>query len=396
MRLDRFITLHLVQPWRNIWSSSEHYSKNNEPRTPHQERRTKNQELWSPIPILMFHSISSDPEPGVSPYYRVCTSPATFARQMQLLSDLGYHGVSLAKVYRELGIGNHTQTASLHLGKEQNTTLREPHIFSSQLPSLETESHDSKLVVLTFDDGFRDFYTDAWPILEEHQFTATVYLPTAYIGDNPRQFKGRDCLTWANIEELHQAGIEFGSHTVNHPKLVDLAPAQVEAELRDSKSAIEDHLGHPVDAFCYPYAFPSQNQAFVQQLTDTLVTCGYTTCATTQIGRLRVTSPQRENLYRLLNEAKSRPVGTNSESRTRNLEPGTSSGSTLSRDHSFPIPNSQLPAPNSPFGTPILLPRLPANDCDDNTLLAAKLSGAYDWVDRPQRWGKRLKSLSRS
>ncbi len=393
MRLDRFITLHLVQPWRNIWLSFDHDSKISESVTPNQEPGTKNKELWSPIPILMFHSISSDPEPGVSPYYRVCTSPATFARQMQLLADLGYHGVSLEVACRELGIRSHTQAASLHLGKEQSTAPQQPHRFGFQLPSLETESHDSKLAVLTFDDGYRDFYTNAWPILEKHQFTATSYLPTAYIGDSPRQFKGRDCLTWVDIEELHQAGIEFGSHTVNHPKLVELPHAQVATELRDSKTAIEDHLGHPVDAFCYPYAFPSQNLAFVHRLTDALVTCGYTTCATTQIGRLRVTAPQRENFCRPLNEAKSRLVGTNSEPRTRNQKPDTAIDSTLHRDHSSRTPNSQFSAPDSPFGTPILLPRLPANDCDDNALLAAKLAGAYNWVERPQRFIKHLKSM---
>ena len=79
----------------------------------------------------------------------------------------------------------------------------------------------ARAVVITFDDGFRDFYTAAFPVMQEHQFTATVFLPTAFIGEDRRSFKGAECLTWEEVRRLRRAGVQFGSHTVNHPRLVE-------------------------------------------------------------------------------------------------------------------------------------------------------------------------------
>src|SRR6185369_12183946 len=105
------------------------------------------------------------------------------------------------------------------------------------------------------DDGFRNFHTEAFPVLQKHQFTATVFLPTGFIGDaadvpsgqsrvedngpaenaeaegvlvaplpgsqaspgrGRRSFKGTECLTWEEVRELRNSGIRFGSHTVTH------------------------------------------------------------------------------------------------------------------------------------------------------------------------------------
>ncbi len=74
-------------------------------------------------------------------------------------------------------------------------------------------------MVITFDDGFADFYTNAFPLLNRYGFSATVYLPTAYIGKSAREFKGVECLTWDQVRALDRAGVEFGSHTVSHPQL---------------------------------------------------------------------------------------------------------------------------------------------------------------------------------
>jgi len=250
------------------------------------------------IPILMYHSISNDPEPGVRPYYRLATSPARFREQMRWLKDHQYAVIDL--------------TEALH--------------------RIETHSNRAeRAVVLTFDDGFRDFLLDAWPVLSDLGFTATVFLPTAYIGSAPRPFKGRDCMTWEDVRELRREGIRFGAHTVNHPALYRLPWREVQRELGDSRSRVEQELQEPVRAFAYPYAFPQEDRPFVKRFRTELQQAGYTRAVTTVIGR-------------------------------------ASAGS-----------------------DPLCLERLPVSDCDDPALFSSKLAGAYDWVGGLQAAFRRTK-----
>lgn len=250
------------------------------------------------LPVLMYHRISGDPEAGVAPYYKCNTSPAVFRRHMAQLAREGYRTMALAELAGRLARG-------------------EPLV--------------PKTVVITFDDGFRDFYTEAFPALQEHHFTASVFLPTAFIRQERRSFKGAECLTWDEVRQLRQAGIEFGSHTVNHPELVKLSLAGVERELRVSKEEMEQQLAEKVTAFTYPYAFPQDDTEFAGALRDLLVQAGYTCCATTEIGRVKA----GDDPYRLK--------------------------------------------------------RLPANSLDGEPLFRAKLEGGYDWLARPQAAWKSLK-----
>ena len=275
------------------------------------------------LPILMYHSISDEPEDGVTPYYRTCTRPAVFARHMAFLKSLGCRGVNLND-----GLAWLQSSSQPHAAHEPpNSGLRPP---TSDLGSL-TSDLNSRPVVLTFDDGFKDFHRAAFPILQQQGFGATVYLPTAFIGETPSQFKNRACLTWSEVRALHRNGIEFGSHTVHHSSLADLDWASVERELRDSKTALEQRLGDSVKAFAYPYAFPQTNSAFARQLRMALGCAGYKSCVTTQIGRVR--------------------------------------------------------ADDDPFR----LRRLPVNSCDDDRLLQAKLEGDYDWLGLPQAMSKTVR-----
>jgi peptidoglycan/xylan/chitin deacetylase (PgdA/CDA1 family) len=273
MRLDRSLTLHFFQPLQNLGLRAGGLH----------------------LPILMYHSISDAPEPGVSPYYRVCTSPRRFAEHMQSLAESGWQGVTLR------------DGLDLLAGKKQST---------------------ARPVAITFDDGFHDFYTAAFPILKQHGFSATMYLPTAFIGDDRRLFKSRTCLTWGEIRELQQTGVEFGSHTVNHPVLYDLSWQEIERELAPSKERIEQELGETIASFAYPYAFPQEDAPFAKTFAGLLRDAGYCNCVTTVIGRAQ------------------------------------------------------------PDGSPFSLKRLPANDDDDPALLEAKLTGAYDWLSGPQSWSK--------
>lgn len=254
------------------------------------------------LPILMYHSISDDPEPGISPYYKICTSPAVFAEQMRWLDDSGYRSINLHEAAQML-----------------------------QGSSIDRE----KVVVITFDDGFRDFHTQAMPVLERYGFKATVYLPTAFIGDQRRSFKNRECLTWSEVRELCVRGTEFGSHTVNHPVLYQLNWPDIEREASDSKAEIEKHLQTAVTSFSYPYAFPQEDRQFTCRLTETLRGQGYRDCVTTRIGKVKTA----DDLFQLK--------------------------------------------------------RLPANNCDDLDLFASKLEGAYDWLAVPQNFIRHAKAWTK-
>jgi len=114
-------------------------------------------------------------------------------------------------------------------------------------------------VVLTFDDGFHDFYTDAVPVLRRLGFPATVFLPTAYCGKTnawpgqPSWVDEQALMNWRQICELAEEGIEFGAHSVTHPVLTELSAADAEREIAESKREIETRTARPVRFFCYPY-----------------------------------------------------------------------------------------------------------------------------------------------
>ena len=304
-RFDRFVTLHLVQPGRRI---SEYL-------------RTPRSLIPRRLPILMYHSISEDPEPGVAPYYRTITTPGRFTEQMRFLKENGYRGVSLREGLTWLR------------STESNGQVPGP---INHQPSVKHQtSNIEHPIVLTFDDGFRDFYTTAYPLLQELGFSATMFLPTAFIADHGthRQFLGRDCLNWDEARELKAAGVEFGSHTVNHPKLTELNWHDIESEIVNSKSEIEEQLGSVVTSFAYPYAYPLTRNEFGDRLRNLLQAAGYQTCVTTRIGF------------------------------------------------------------NTAIDDPLKLKRLPINDADDADFFEAKLDGCYDWASWPQRAVKGVKAL---
>jgi peptidoglycan/xylan/chitin deacetylase (PgdA/CDA1 family) len=287
MRLDRLLTLYLFRPLNRL-------------------RRPKSDVS---IPILMYHSISDREVEASHPYFQTNTKLEVFARQMQFLADNNYKVISLSEAISLLS----------------NSPI-------TQLPNQPVTP--SKYCVLTWDDGYLDFYANAFPILEKLGFTASVFLPTGFIADHRRTFKGRDCLKWEEIRSLSSRGIDFGSHTIGHHQLYLEERGKLESELKNSKEAIEHNTKQQVDAFSYPFAFPDQDVQFVSFLKDTLQTLGYKFGVTTRIG----TASNADDLY--------------------------------------------------------FLKRLPINNEDDTSMFAAKLEGSYDWLYEPQRLYKKLKALS--
>ena len=174
----------------------------------------------------------------------------------------------------------------------------------SELLERNRSGAESAAVALSFDDGFENFATEAFPLLEEHHLPATVFLVTRHCGATndwpaqPRRFGGKRLLAWSRIEQLHRAGIEFGAHTVNHPDLTALAPGAARGEILDSKRQIEDRIGAGVTSFAYPFGAES---AALREVVAEHFTVG----CSTRLGYLDARGPaasvERIDLYYLRN-----------------------------------------------------------------------------------------------
>ncbi len=103
-----------------------------------------------------------------------------------------------------------------------------------------------KPVLITFDDGYLDNYANAFPILKKYGLKATIFIIPAFTGVYPNY------MTWEQLKEMEQSGITIESHTLTHPKLEELPDDEIRTELLDSKTMLEENLGHPVEFLAYP------------------------------------------------------------------------------------------------------------------------------------------------
>jgi peptidoglycan/xylan/chitin deacetylase (PgdA/CDA1 family) len=179
----------------------------------------------SDVPVLMYHSISTGEV--ARQFRRFVTDPAAFTAQMDYLAAEGYRPVTAADL-----------AASWLSGRP--------------LPP--------RPVVLTFDDAYADFHTTALPILRDHGFPATLYVPTAFVGAcaawMSRFGEGdRPILSWQALGEIAAEGVEVASHSHSHPQMDRLPPAVVREEVRRSRALLQDHLGIPVEGFAYPFGY---------------------------------------------------------------------------------------------------------------------------------------------
>ena len=120
------------------------------------------------------------------------------------------------------------------------------------------DNHDEKMVALTFDDGYQDFYDNAHPMLKKYGYPSTVFLVSDLVGkENLWDYEnlgiGKRLLDWDRIVELKDNGIIFGSHTKSHPFLSKLSLKELEDEIKGSKLFLEERFKEPVEFFCYPY-----------------------------------------------------------------------------------------------------------------------------------------------
>ncbi len=104
-----------------------------------------------------------------------------------------------------------------------------------------------KSVVLTFDDGYRDFYTDAYPILKKHNAPATQYVVSGFFNDP-------NYMTQSQVVEIAKDGlVEIGVHTDSHPWLAEKNKAFLQKEIMESKTKLEKLIDQEIVSFAYPY-----------------------------------------------------------------------------------------------------------------------------------------------
>ena len=195
----------------------------------------------------MYHQVG-EPAPRGTSYRGLTVHPRSFARQMRWMHRLGYRGLSM----RDL------------------------------MPYLKREKV-GKVFGITFDDGFRNVFEHALPVLQAYQFTSTNYfVANQFDGSNvwDRQngvvasdlMSKREMLAWA------QAGQEVGSHTLDHVHLPELSLEAAREQLIRSRLVLSEMLGAEVTAFCYPYGdFEPAHQRLAQE-------AGYTNATTTARG----------------------------------------------------------------------------------------------------------------
>jgi len=186
------------------------------------------------VPIIMYHNIDAN-----SAGSRLSVSPESFKRQMRFLKSQHYNVVKLEDL------------ADI--------------VRSNAFPL--------KTIAITFDDGYENNYTQAYPVLKSLGLNATIFIVPALVG--------RDgYLTWDQIVEMSESGvISIGSHSMSHAWLPGLADQELDSEILGSRRSIESHLRREVDAFSYPVG------GFNQGVRDKVIKSGYKIAVATNPGR---------------------------------------------------------------------------------------------------------------
>jgi len=174
------------------------------------------------VPVLMYHSISDDKHSSLT------VSPDMFNKQMQYLNDKGYSVISLDEFVCARSAGR---------------------------------KFSRKEVVITFDDGYEDNFTKAFPVLFKYNMPAIIFLEASKIGKDSRY------LTWDQVRLMAKNSISFGSHTNTGAYLPPISDDEVLMyEISDSKQAIETQAEEEVKYFCYPIGgFNARIKSLVKQ-----------------------------------------------------------------------------------------------------------------------------------
>ena len=173
------------------------------------------------LPILMYHAIHVM-DPSEAANSGLIVDPETFESHLKALKEAGYYTLSPAEAYKAL--------------------------TENVLPE------NKKVVWLTFDDSLKDFYTQAYPILQKYQMKATNNVITGFV-----QAGREDILTLDEIKEMKKNGMSFEDHTVNHPDLSVSSADTQNSELQDSKEYLDHNFPyyHNLSQTTTTVAYPS-------------------------------------------------------------------------------------------------------------------------------------------
>lgn len=199
----------------------------------------------SSIPILMYHRVEKvNRQSTVQGHY---VSPELFKRQIRVLAAMGYETVHLSQLFIK----------GIHLPR--------------------------KPIVITFDDGYENFLTNALPVLNSKKFVSTVFLVANQMGgtnlwDSEKGDVVEKLMSYEQVVKAKSKGTEFGSHTLDHFDLTAVSSEESWRQIHDSKIKLERMLGFPIETFCYPYGRKSPQ---VEQLVKK---AGYRLACSTEKG----------------------------------------------------------------------------------------------------------------
>jgi peptidoglycan/xylan/chitin deacetylase (PgdA/CDA1 family) len=164
------------------------------------------------VPIVMYHYVGPLP-PNADVYRRDLTvSPDLFEQTLAKLADQGVETATMADLFEHFAGGQ-------------------------ALPK--------RSVILTFDDGYDNAYEHAFRLLKAHKMVGTFFVTTDFV-ERPGY------LTWAQIAEMADAGMEIAAHSANHPDFTKIGPNELKRQLAEPKAVLEEHLRQPVRFMAYP------------------------------------------------------------------------------------------------------------------------------------------------
>ena len=186
------------------------------------------------LPILIYHYVEIVKNPKDTIRKSLNIQPQAFEQQIKTIQNAGY-----------------------------------TFITPSQIQGIESgQLKIDKPIILTFDDGYSDFYTDVFPILKKYNVRVATYIVPGFL-DHPNY------MSWQEVKEISKSNlVEIGAHTENHVVLAKLAASDATTQIVQSKRILEEQLGIKIATFAYPYG------SFNDQIIKIVETAGFTSAMT--------------------------------------------------------------------------------------------------------------------